>query len=86
MKFVLGIMVAAFMVTAAPARAQDADKVAKAEAAALAWLALTDAGDYPHSWDHGQCRRNRHAASGKGRLMEGIGVFHQVRSAIVVSR
>jgi hypothetical protein len=51
MKFVLGIMVAAFIFTAAPARAQDADKVAKAQAAALAWLALTDSGDYPGSWD-----------------------------------
>src|SRR5882762_9314472 len=51
MKFVLGIIVAGFMFTAAPARAQDADKVTKAEAAALAWLALTDAGDYPRSWD-----------------------------------
>ena len=52
MKFVLGIIVAGFMFTSAPARAQDADKVAKAEAAALAWLALTDVGDYPGSWDH----------------------------------
>jgi len=51
MKFVLGIIVAGFMFTAAPAPAQDADKVTKAEAAALAWLALTDAGDYPRSWD-----------------------------------
>ena len=53
MKILLGIIVAGFMFTAAPARAQDAnaDKVAKAEAAALAWLALTDAGDYPRSWD-----------------------------------
>jgi hypothetical protein len=50
-KIVLGVIVAGFMLTMAPARAQDADKVAKAEAAALAWLALTDAGDYPGSWD-----------------------------------
>ena len=51
MRSVLCIIVAGFMFTAAPARAQDADKVTKAEAAALAWLALTDAGDYPRSWD-----------------------------------
>ena len=62
MKFVLGIIAAAFLFTAAPAGAQEstadkvakaeaADKVAKAEAAALAWLALADAGDYPRSWD-----------------------------------
>jgi hypothetical protein len=51
MKILLGFIVAGFMFTAAPARAHDADKVAKAEAAALAWLALTDAGDYPRSWD-----------------------------------
>jgi hypothetical protein len=51
MKVLLGIIVAGLMITTAPARAQDADKVAKAEAAALAWLALTDAGDYPRSWD-----------------------------------
>ena len=44
--FVIGILMVAFSLTTAPARAQDADKVAKAEAAALAWLALTDAGDY----------------------------------------
>ena len=52
MKFVLGVIVAGFIFTMAPARAQDVDKVEKAEAAALAWLALTDAGDYPGSWDH----------------------------------
>jgi hypothetical protein len=51
MKIVLGIILAGFMLTTAPAGAQDADRVAKAEAAALAWLALTDAGDYPRSWD-----------------------------------
>lgn len=42
--FVFGILLVALSLTG-PARAQDADKVAKAEAAALAWLALTDAGD-----------------------------------------
>jgi hypothetical protein len=51
MKIVLGIILAGFLLTTAPAGAQDADGVAKAEAAALAWLALTDAGDYPRSWD-----------------------------------
>ncbi len=51
MKFILGILVVVFMFTTAPARAQEAEKVTDAEAAALAWLALTDAGDYSRSWD-----------------------------------
>src|ERR1700690_1010493 len=51
MKFVFCVLVATFMFTAPPARAQEAEKVASAEAAALAWLALTDAGDYSRSWD-----------------------------------
>jgi len=45
------IIVAAVMFISVPARAQEAEKVAKAETAALAWLALTDAGDYSGSWD-----------------------------------
>jgi Protein of unknown function (DUF4019) len=51
MKILFGLIMAGFMFTTAPVRAQDADKVAKAEAAALAWLGLTDAADYPRSWD-----------------------------------
>jgi len=51
MKVVLGILMTVFMFITAPARAQDAEKVANAEAAALAWLALTDTGDYPRSWN-----------------------------------
>jgi hypothetical protein len=50
MKCVIGILLAAVMLTSVPARAQEADKVAKAETAALAWLALTDAGDFAPSW------------------------------------
>jgi hypothetical protein len=49
--FCVLILVAAFMFTTATARAQDSEKVANAEAAALGWLALTDAGDDSHSWD-----------------------------------
>ena len=49
-KFVLGIVFAAFVCVTAPVQAQDEAKVAK-EAAALSWLALTDAGDYSRSWD-----------------------------------
>ena len=49
MKFVLGILVAAFVFTSAPA--QDAEKIINAEAAALVWLALTDVDDYSRSWD-----------------------------------
>jgi hypothetical protein len=51
MKFVYSIIVAAFCFALPPAQAQDAEKVASAEAAALEWLALTDAGDYARSWD-----------------------------------
>src|ERR1700687_5338555 len=45
------IIVAAFLLTTVPARAQDAEKVANAVAAALAWPALTDAGYYSRSWE-----------------------------------
>lgn len=51
MKCTLAALLAAVMLTSVPARAQEADKVAKAEAAALAWLSLADAGDYSHSLD-----------------------------------
>ena len=51
MKFIYSIIVAAFIFTLPPAQAQDAEKVASAEAAALKWLTLTDAGDYARSWD-----------------------------------
>ena len=51
MKRTLAVLVAAVMLTSVSARAQEADKVAKAETAALAWLALTDAGDYARSWN-----------------------------------
>lgn len=51
MKFVFGIMFAAFICVTAPAQAQDETNVASAEAAALSWLALTDAADYSRSWD-----------------------------------
>lgn len=51
MRFVYSIIVAAFILTLPPAQAQDAEKVASAEAAALKWLTLTDAGDYARSWD-----------------------------------
>ena len=36
---------------AAPVRAQEAELIAKAEAASRAWLDLTDAGAYSDSWD-----------------------------------
>lgn len=51
MKFVYSTLIAAFILTLPPAQAQDAEKVAGAEAAALKWLTLTDAGDYARSWD-----------------------------------
>jgi Protein of unknown function (DUF4019) len=51
MKIIYSALIAAFIFTLPPAQAQDADKVATAEAAALKWLTLTDAGDYARSWD-----------------------------------
>jgi hypothetical protein len=51
MKFICGAIVAGLMLAMLPVHAQDSDKVAHAEAAALAWLALTDAGDFAGSWD-----------------------------------
>jgi hypothetical protein len=51
MKIVHFIIVAAFMLVTVPALAQDSEKAASAQAAALKWLALADAGDYSRSWD-----------------------------------
>jgi Protein of unknown function (DUF4019) len=51
MKFVYSALVAAFVLTLPLAQAQDAEKVASAESAALKWLTLTDAGEYARSWD-----------------------------------
>jgi hypothetical protein len=51
MKFVYSALVAALILTLPLAQAQDAEKVASAEAAALKWLTLTDAGEYARSWD-----------------------------------
>jgi hypothetical protein len=90
MKILLGIIVAGFMFTAAPARAQDAnaDKVANAEAAARAWLALTDAGDYPRSWDQAAgffqasvSKPNWIHAVGKARQPLGSLISRKVKSA-----
>jgi hypothetical protein len=51
MKFAFSVLIAAIMLAILPVRAQDSDKVARAQAAALAWLALNDAGDFAGSWD-----------------------------------
>jgi hypothetical protein len=69
------------MFTAAPARAQDADKVAKAEAAALAWLALTDAGDYPRSWD--QAAGFFQASVSKPNWIHAVGNFRQPMGSLI---
>jgi hypothetical protein len=50
-KQLVGIIFAAFMLMTVSAGADDAEQVAGAEAAALAWLALTDSGSYAQSWD-----------------------------------
>jgi hypothetical protein len=53
LKYALGTLAlaAALMVGSAPALAQEAQKVAAAQTAALAWLALADTGDYARTWD-----------------------------------
>jgi hypothetical protein len=51
MKIIYSTLIAAFIFTLPAAQAQDAEKVASAEAAALKWLTLTDASDYARSWD-----------------------------------
>ena len=51
MKHVLALLIAALTCVVGPARAQDAQNVASGQAAAVAWLALTDAGGYETSWD-----------------------------------
>jgi Protein of unknown function (DUF4019) len=83
MKFVLGIIVAVFMFTAAPARAQDsnADKVAKAEVAALTWLALADAGDYPGSWD--QAADFVHSSISKPNWVHAVGSARQPLGSLI---
>lgn len=47
---VMAVAVVTVMVASGLVQAQEADKVANAEKAALAWLALADAGDYGRSW------------------------------------
>lgn len=51
MKHLIAITAAAMLVAGSAAHSQDTQKIAAAEAAALAWLALTDQGDFALSWD-----------------------------------
>jgi len=44
-------LAAALFLAAAPLWAQEEPQLAKAETAALSWLALADTGDYGRSWD-----------------------------------
>jgi hypothetical protein len=50
MKILIALIAVAVLVGAAP-RSSGADTPETAEAAALAWLALVDAGNYPQSWN-----------------------------------
>jgi hypothetical protein len=50
-KQLVRIALASFMLIAVSAAADDVEQIAGAEAAALAWLALTDSGSYAQSWD-----------------------------------
>jgi hypothetical protein len=49
MKFLVAFIAVAILVGAAP-RSSGADTPETAESAALTWLALVDAGNYPESW------------------------------------
>lgn len=51
MKKIIYIILASLLLIGGTARAQDGEKVAKAQAAAQSWLALSDAGDYGQSWE-----------------------------------
>ncbi|HUI61810.1 MAG TPA: DUF4019 domain-containing protein, partial [Steroidobacteraceae bacterium] len=51
MKHVIAWIVAAVALALVPALADEGESVSQAESAALAWLALTDAGAYDQSWD-----------------------------------
>jgi hypothetical protein len=51
MKHLVSSVLAALTFLAVPAHAQDAAAIASAQAAASAWLALTDAGQYTQSWE-----------------------------------
>lgn len=51
MKQVIAIVVAAVVFATAPTHAEDIQKIAGAETAALTWLALTDQGEFASCWD-----------------------------------
>ena len=51
MKSIATIILVASALLGSPAYAQEPENIAKAEAAATAWLALVDKSDYSGSWD-----------------------------------
>lgn len=51
LKNILGILFAAIVFIAVPARAQDAEKIVSAQSAAKSWLELTDSAEYSKSWE-----------------------------------
>ena len=51
MKKIICTAVATFLFLVAPIYAQDGEKIASAQVAAKAWLALADAGEYAQSWE-----------------------------------
>jgi hypothetical protein len=51
MKHLLPVLLLALCLLVPAAYADDKEEVAKAQRAATAWLALTDGGKYPESWD-----------------------------------
>jgi len=51
LKQLTGAFLLGLMLIAVASGAEDAEQVAGAEAAALAWLAITDSGSYAQSWD-----------------------------------
>jgi hypothetical protein len=50
-KHIIAIVVVALAFWVSPALAGDNEAVSKAQDAAKAWLALTDSGQFPQSWD-----------------------------------
>lgn len=56
MRTSVAVTLIALSFVALAVRAEDGEAVAKSEAAATAWLALTDAGKYAQSWDEAASR------------------------------
>ena len=85
--------VATFAFLALSAHAGEKAAVSQVQAAAMAWLALIDAEQCAESWDEaapyslrdhvraqGLCGGDDYSGARKGRLLEGLGLRHQLRT------